>query len=186
MKARVSMVIANAFALALVAPVAALGAKTHTVVVGCKGGSGSQSAKTAHYHYVLRVGAGEQMYTPAQVKKMHPKSGKVMLRGQMNGMSGMPGMSMGASTRHLEVQICTRQGNTVMTAANPRITMKDKSSRGMAIKVPVAVMEGVGAGTADLHYGNNVTITPGHRFIVSVTVRGETARFRVTAPKGRK
>jgi hypothetical protein len=177
------MVIATAFALALVAPVAALGAKTHAVVVGCKGGSGSQAAKTAHYHYVLRVGRGELMYTPAQVKKMHPKSGEVMLRGQMNGMSGMPGMSMDASTRHLEVQICTRKGNAVMTKANPTITMKDKSSKGMTTKVPVAVMEGVGAGTADLHYGNNLTMKPGHRYTVTVTVKGETATFRVKTPR---
>jgi hypothetical protein len=182
MKARVSIVIATAFALALVAPVTALGTKTHAVVVGCKGDSGSQAAKTAHYHYVLRVGSGELMYTPAQVKKMHPKSGEVMLRGQMNGMSGMPGMSMDASTRHLEVQICTRPRNTVITAANPTITMKDKSSRGIAMKVPVAVMEGVGAGTADLHYGNNVTMKRGHRYTVTVTVKRETATFRVKTP----
>lgn len=169
-------------AVAALVPAIALGVPEHARVTGCKAGAEGRSATTAHYRFVLRVGMGELMYTPAQVRKMHPKSGEVMLRGHMNGMSGMPGMSMGASTRHLEVQICTRPSNTVMTAANPTITMKDLSSMGMAMKVPVAVMEGVGAGTADLHYGNNLTMKPGHRYTVTVTVKGETATFRVKTP----
>jgi hypothetical protein len=43
-------------------------------------------------------------------------------------------------------------------------------------------MEGVAAGTADLHYGNNLTMKPGHRYTVAVTVKGETATFRVKTP----
>ena len=179
MRSRLSAVSATLLVLAVLAPAAALGTVTSTVATGCKAASAAQSATTSSYHFVLRVGMPEQMYTPAQVKKMHPKHGEVMLRGQMNGMGGM---SMGGSMRHLEVQICTRQ-STVITTANPTITVKDDSSMGMATKVPVAVMQGVGAGTADLHYGNNVAMKPGHRFTVKVTLKGQTATFHMRVPK---
>ena len=180
MKSRPSAVSAALLVLALLVPAAALGTVTNAAATGCKVGSGAQSATTSSYHFVLHVGMSEQMYTPAQVKKMHPKHGEVMLRGRMNGMGGM---SMGGSMQHLEVQICTRPSNTVITTANPTITVKDDSSMGMATKVPVAVMQGVGAGTGDLHYGNNVAMKPGHRYTVKATLKGQTATFHMKVPK---
>jgi hypothetical protein len=102
-----------------------------------------------------------------------------MLRGSMT----MGGMTMGGSQRHLEVQICSRPTSAVITNANPTITVMDMSAHGMAMKVPVAVMQGVGKGTADLHYGNNVAMPAGHRFTVTVTVKGERAVFHVVSPK---
>ena len=53
----------------------------------------------------------------------------------------------------------------------------------MAMNVPVAVMEGIGAGGADLHYGNDVPMPGGHRFTVTVTLKGQKAVFKVTSPK---
>ena len=180
MRFRLSAVSVALFVVVVFAPAAALGAVTNLTATGCKGSSGAESATTSSYHFVLRVGMPEQMYTRAQVKKMHPKHGEVMLRGHMNGMGGM---SMGGSMRHLEVQICTRPSNTVIATANPLITVKDESSMGMAANVPVAVMEGVGAGTADLHYGNNITMTPGHRYTIRVTLKGQTAAFHLKVAK---
>ena len=180
MRSRLSEVSAALFVLAVLAPATALGTVTNAAATGCKVDSGAQSARTSSYRFVLRVGMPEQMYTPAQVTKMHPKHGEVMLRGRMNGMGGM---SMGGSMRHLEVQICTRPSHTVITTANPTITVKDDSSMGMATKVPVTVMQGVGAGTADLHYGNNVAMKPGHRYTIKVTHKGQTATFHTQVPK---
>ena len=174
MSSRLAAGLVALFVIAALAPATALGSTTRPAATGCKAGSGAQSAVTASNRFVLRIGMPEQMYTPAQVKKMHPKHGEVMLRGRMNGMGGM---SIGGAMRHLEVQICLRPGNTVITTANPTITVKDAASMGMATKVPVAVMQGVGAGTADLHYGNNVSMKPGHRYTIKVTVKGETAIF---------
>lgn len=52
----------------------------------------------------------------------------------------------------------------------------------MPMNVPVTVMEGIGAGTADLHYGNNVAMPGGQRFTVTVTLKGQKAVFNVTSP----
>lgn len=120
----------------------------------------------------------EMMYTQAQVRKMHPKHGEVMLRGKMMG-----GMHMGGAMRHLEVQICSKKSRAVVTNAHPRIVVVDETVKGMPMSVPVAVMEGVRKGVADLHYGNNVAMPAGHKFKVTVTLKGERAVFYVKSPR---
>ena len=147
--------------------------------VGCGAAAGTRIAVTASYRFALRIGATEKMYTPSQVRTMHPKDGEVMLRGSMS----MGGMSMGPSMRHLEVQICAQKTRVVITNANPTIVVTDNTDKGMATKVPVAVMEGIGEGVADLHYGNNVMITGGHRVTITVSLEGERAVFHLTMPK---
>jgi hypothetical protein len=108
------------------------------------------------------------MYTPAQVASKHPKTGEVMLAGKMVG--GMAGMDMGSgSQRHLEVHICTPAGK-VVTGAHPAITVN-------GAMVPVAVMEGVNAGAADYHYGNNVNLKAGQKVTIVVTLAGQKAVF---------
>ena len=114
---------------------------------------------------------------------MHPKHGEVMLAGRMRG-SEMSGMNSGsamrgmAATKHLEVHICSRTGGKVVTAPSPSIVMT--SGRSMQT-LPVAVMEGVGEGASDLHFGNNVQIQSGHAYVVRVTEGGEHAVFHFTA-----
>jgi hypothetical protein len=123
------------------------------------------------------------MYSPRQVRRMHPERGEVMLAGRMQGseMSGMnsrsamPGMT---ATKHLEVHICSRAGRKVVTAPSPSIVMT--SGRSMQT-LPVAVMEGLGEGVSDLHFGNNVQIQSGHAHVVRVTEAGEHAVFHFTA-----
>ena len=47
------------------------------------------TATTASYRVQLHVGMSEKMYTPAEVKKLHPKSGQMMIGGTMGMGSGM-------------------------------------------------------------------------------------------------
>ena len=148
------------------------------LVTDCSAGMGVHIATTSTYRMALHVGMPEMMYTPAQVRKLHPKSGEVMLRGKM-----MMGMKMGGSTRHLEVHICLRHNRAVVTNAHPTITLMGHKAHAMPMNVPVAVMEGIGAGTAELHHGNNVPMAAGHRFTVTVTLKGQKAVFNVTSPK---
>ena len=179
---------------------------------------------------VLDANASEAMYTQAQVAAQHPKTGEVMLRGQMNTMGGsgasnstpttmmgtattmaatpmttapMGNSSMnttttsamgntsdtqmatgmgGADVRHLEVHICSRSTGKVVQNAQPTITVVDHTSNDMADHVSVAEMEGIDAGVADLHYGNNVTMPAMHRYTVTVTLNGEQAVFNFTRP----
>ncbi len=89
--------------------------------------------------------------------------------------------AMAPTTKHLEVHICTTADGKVVTDANPTITLQDTTTKGMATDVPVAVMEGLGMGTNDLHYGNNVSVVPGDKYVVSVTLGGSVGHFDVTA-----
>jgi len=153
---------------------ASAAAAVHTESVrGCVAKPGTYSAATTSYRFVLQVTMPQKMYTEAQVKAMHPKTGEVMLRGSMSMMGGsMAGM------RHLEVQICTRVSSTVVTNAMPTIRLRDDTT-GKTAMVPVAVMEGIGKGVADLHYGNNIAMTTGHAFTVTVQVKKEKAAFHL-------
>jgi hypothetical protein len=135
---------------------------------------------TASYHLMLSVGPKETMYTAAEVKAKHPTSGEVMLD---DGMS-MGGMAMGAGNRHLEVQVKSRTTNRVLSLMPSSIMLTDTSAMsGMAMgdKVHVMAMYGIGQGMSDLHYGNNVKLTAGHKYKVTATVKGEKASFTFRA-----
>ncbi len=132
-------------------------------------------ATTASYHMALVIGPVEEMLPDATATATtgHAMQGEVMLRGKM---MTLPGMSMGSGggamsppveDRHLEVHICSKNGKVVQDA-QPQITVTDNSAGSTSQQVPVAVMEGAGQGTEDLHYGNNVVMAPGHDFTVLV------------------
>ncbi|MGH7125989.1 MAG: hypothetical protein ACREFI_16560, partial [Stellaceae bacterium] len=57
------------------------------------------------------------------------------------------------------------------------LTGADKKRR----TVPIMRMYGVTEGLGDLHYGNNVMLSPGD-YAVDATINGEAARFTVTVP----
>ncbi|RDJ93453.1 hypothetical protein B4Q13_21800, partial [Lacticaseibacillus rhamnosus] len=127
----------------------------------------------------------EAMWTPAQVRAKHPPSGEVMLAGSMGG-----GMSMGGSSRHVEVKIMSRSNGKVVTSAHPRITVVAESAKNaMAIQLPYAGMRGVDEGSADIHYGNNVDLVGGHKYRVTVALVALVAvdfpdqPFVITLPK---
>jgi len=44
------------------------------------------------------------------------------------------------------------------------------------------VMEGIGSGTADLHYGNNAVMPLGHRFTITVSVGNQVAATQLRIP----
>jgi hypothetical protein len=141
-----------------------------------------QVVKTHSYVFALDIGPVETMYTPAQVKASHPKTGEVMLSGSMT--DGMAGMTISPSgQRHLGIQICMR-GGAVFTKGHPTIVIDDTTAKNPMMMVPVATMEGVGEGASDFHYGNNVELTAGHHITVTVRLNGESAVFHASVPKG--
>lgn len=154
--------------------VALLLAGAGTAQASCRPGAGGQTKKTASYVMVMHVGPMEEMYTPAEVKTKHPKSGEVMVGGAMS----IGSMKMGKALGHLEVQICSRSTGKVVANAIPSITVEDTAGI-TAEHVPVAMMTGVGEGMADMHYGNNVSMPAGHTFTVTVALGKERAVFRV-------
>jgi hypothetical protein len=146
--------------------------------------SSGQVLKSKSYVFALSIGPLEQMYTPAQVKAKHPKSGELMLSGTMSGGmgGGMSGMGMSSGERHLEVHICTA-GGAVVTGAHPRIVVDDPKAKTMTMSVPIATMEGVTAGASDYHYGNNVALAAGDHITVTVTLNAQTVVFHSVVSK---
>lgn len=138
-----------------------------------------QTTSTKSYVFKLSIGMSERMWTPAQVRAKHPKTGEVMVMGSMGGA-----MSMGGSERHVEVHITSRATGKVVVGAHPSIYVVDTEVKNaMSIKVTVAAMQGVLSGAADLHYGNNVRLVAGHAYNVTITLKGERTVFRMKAPK---
>jgi hypothetical protein len=138
----------------------------------------TKHATTKSYSLTLVVGPSETMYTQAQVKSMHPKSGEEMLGAAIGGGS----MSMhGANERHLELHVASRTTGKPVTNATPQITVADKADMSVSTKLDVVAMEGIGMGMSDLHYGNNVALAPGHTYDVTVVVHGEKASFTFKA-----
>lgn len=136
---------------------------------------GTHLALTRSYRFVLRLGPVENMFMPYQVRASHPKHGEVMLRGKMV-------MPTHGPLHHLEVHICRTPTRVVVTDANPTIVLVDNTAHGQPHKLPVAVMQGIGQGRADLHYGNNVAMPHHHRYTITVTLRSERATFGLRAP----
>ncbi|MGH9121035.1 MAG: hypothetical protein ACRDYC_03690 [Acidimicrobiales bacterium] len=140
---------------------------------GCNPAGQAASADSATYHYVLDVGPLEQMYTQQQNQANHPTTGEVMIGGEMS-------MASGPDARHMEVHICyLSNGDVVDASTPPSLTLTDATT-GNSQDVPVSTMEGVTEGEADLHYGNNVSITPGDHYEVTVVLKGEQVTMSFT------
>jgi hypothetical protein len=123
------------------------------------------------------------MYSAAEAKAKHPPSGEVMLSGQMTG--GTAGMTHGTTSmsgmRHVELHAYSLKTGKIVADARVAIVFTGADRKRYA--VPIARMYGVAEGLADLHYGNNMMVSPG-TYAVDATVNGETGHFSVTIPAG--
>jgi hypothetical protein len=162
-------------AISTAALTAASTTASHRPAVDCKVRPGAHLALTRSYRFLLHIGHVENMFMPYQVRSSHPRRGEVMLRGRMVIPTHGP-------LHHLEVHICLKETRVVVTDANPTIVLTDNTTHGLPRKLPVAVMQGIGAGRSDLHYGNNVAMPHHHQYTVTVTCNRQRATFRVTAP----
>ncbi len=134
----------------------------------------TKEATVGPYHVVFAIGPMEKMYTPAQVKKLHPKDGEVMLSGMMAPMGTMKGR---LAPHHLEVHISTARGGQVITTAHVAISLTDLHTKATT-RVPIMTMQGIISGKADFHYGNIVMLMTEH-YRVDVTINGVPVHFTV-------
>jgi hypothetical protein len=170
MSARLATVALAAAACAFAAPALA----QHGASSPC---SGAGTVSTATYVMTPGIGGQEEMYLPSEVKARHIKNGEIMLGGEMS----MVQKTAGTKVFHLEVHICTRSG-AVAKGLKP-VIMVDSGTMMSAMKVPAAIMVGIGEPSSDYHYGNDVALKPGDKLTVKVTVKGQTAVLHITAPK---
>jgi hypothetical protein len=138
---------------------------------------------TRSYNLSLEVGPLQPMYTPDQVRSMHPKAGEVMFSGDMlmppgmAGMADMTGMSAPPDWRHLEVHVFDRTSGDVVRNVSPAITVTSPAT-GQSRNLPITTMQGLADGPRDFHYGNNVQLAKG-QYVVAVRIGDETATFDV-------
>jgi hypothetical protein len=151
-----------------------------------KSHSNATASVTKSYVMVSVAGPNEAMYTPSQIKSMHPASGEVMVRGRMSNASGSS-MPMGGASimRHIEVHICSKATGKALSGVRPSMGIRDLTKGSMMSSMPVAEMQGLDRNPADTHFGNNVTVVLGDRYEVRTVVEGQTGRFQFTAPKTR-
>jgi hypothetical protein len=164
-------------------PVAVLVIAAATLVAASSSSAATitRTAKTARYSLTLNVGSAETMYTQADVKKMHPTSGEVMIGGSMS-MAGSMAAMKGEVERHLELHVVARSTGATVTNVMPTISLTDTSGMAMAAtKVDAVAMQSVTKGASDRHYGNNVSLTLGDEYKASVVVNGEKASFSFKA-----
>ncbi len=143
------------------------GGGTASSVVGCDTSGAAATATTANYRYVLDVLPVGAMYGPAPVPTAYPSGAVVMFGGAMTTADG-------PQARDVQVHICLRGNNHVLLDAAPKITLKDTTA-GTTQQVPIATMQSATAGQPDYHYGNNLVVPPGHSFVATVSLKGETA-----------
>lgn len=143
--------------------------------VGCSTQGATAVASTASYRIVLDVRPAAEMFAPGQVPA-GSTAGEVMYAGSMTSAAG-------SDARDVNVHICTAVGDRVLTSLKPVISLKDTTS-GTTQSVPYATMQGLGQGRGDFHYGNTLTLAPGHSYVLTVSVGGQSARLSFTEAKG--
>lgn len=179
---RTGRAIALALTLAAIPAVAsAAGPASRATAMGMGGATVTIPINAGPYRLTLVIGPMQQMYTQAQYRRLHPRRGEIMLRGSM----AMPDMGMGqmhGQVRHLELHVMDRATMRVISDAMVSITYQPIVGMGMMpIKpqqVPISLMEGIGMGPSDIHYGNNV-VMPAGRYHVWVHVNKVAATFTV-------
>lgn len=129
---------------------------------------------TSTYNLSLQVGPLQPMYTQADLKTQHPKSGEVMFGGQM---VMPPASNPPPDWRHLEVHVFSKTSGDVVRNVSPTIAITN-SSTGAIQNVPVTTMQGLAEGPGDFHFGNNVELAHG-QYLVTVQVGGETSNFDI-------
>ena len=153
----------------------------------------TKATQTKDFVMVAGVGANESMYTKTEVAARMPESGEVMVGGQMtstgsasNGSMSMgngSAMNSGSAMRHVEVHICSKATGKAVTGPVPTIDMQDMTKSGsMMNSMTVAEMQGLDMNPADTHYGNNVSLVPGHRYLLKTSINGQSGSIELTAP----
>lgn len=142
---------------------------------------GAQVATTTDFVMVAVAGPSESMYTPSEATSQHPTSGEVMLSGQMTGSSGSMSMGSGSPMRHVEVHICSKSDGKAVVSAMPSMNLRDLTTGSTMSSMQVGEMQGLDRNPADTHYGNNVTVVPGHHYQVRTTMHGQTGMFEFVA-----
>jgi hypothetical protein len=132
----------------------------------------SRTLVAGPYTLTLRIGPSLRLWTPEQVSTLHPRVGDIVLQEPRAG--GSPA----TANHNLDLHVALRTLGIVIKNVVVAITITTPAGT-VVQQVPVGLMQGVDKGPSDIHYGNNVSLPPGHYRIV-VYVKRTTATFEVT------
>lgn len=132
------------------------------------------------YRIELHVLPAEPFFTKREVADKHVKEG-MQIEG---GAAPVAPTADSHPNHHLVVHVFDKQTGKVVTDASVTMSFASFDANGktvgVPVTVPVVVMQAIGGGPRSTHYGNNVTMPPGH-YTVMVRVNGSSADFAVEA-----
>ncbi|MBI1179693.1 MAG: hypothetical protein GC201_03990 [Alphaproteobacteria bacterium] len=139
-------------------------------------GDANMTKEAGPYEVALHVLPAEPFHTQAEVDS--GKATKGML-----AVAGADPVQPDAANHHLIVHVSDKGTDKPVTDATVMMTYERVGENGEMTgtpqDVPVVNMQVIGKGAASTHYGNNVTMSPGH-YSVSVVVNGYPATFDVS------
>jgi len=132
---------------------------------------------TATRAFVLHVLPPERIFTSGQAAELTPKEGEVIFRGALvdEARAGSP------SQTHVSVHILDRRRGDAVWEPYPLRVRLGPADGEEVRPLDVALMEGIGEGVCDRHYGTNVRLDAGRRYQLSATLGSETVRFNFEA-----
>jgi hypothetical protein len=131
----------------------------------------------------LHVLPAEPFFTADEIAAKHITQGMLT----MSGAAPVSPDDGSHPNHHLVVHVYNAKTGKAITDAAVEMSFrlldnKGKTS-GMAVNVPVVVMQAIGKGAPSTHYGNNVTMAKGS-YAVNVKVNGKSAGFKVEVTDG--
>jgi hypothetical protein len=135
--------------------------------------------RTATRRFVLRVVAAERIFTRAEAASAKPSHhGEVIVRGALPRA-----VRAGSRTQtHVSVRVFDRgTGKAVWEPYPLRVRLRRATEQAPGRPLAVALMEGVGKGTCDRHYGTNVRLEADQRYTLTATLGSDTVVFSFVA-----
>lgn len=137
--------------------------------------------RTAARTYVLHVLRPEKIFTRAEAARLRPRKGEVIVRGSLPTQA----RAGSAAQTHVSVHILARASAQAVWRPYPlRVTLALAGQRQRPVAVAVALMQGVGKGLCDRHYGTNLRLENGRKYELTATLGGETVAFAFRADSG--
>jgi hypothetical protein len=135
--------------------------------------------RTATRTFVLRVQAAERIFTRAEAATAKPNHhGEVIVRGALPRAA----RTASRSQTHVSVHVFDRgTGSAVWEPYPLRVRLGRATEQAPGRPLVVALMEGVGKGSCDRHYGTNVRLEAGQRYTLTARLGSETVVFSFVA-----
>jgi hypothetical protein len=134
--------------------------------------------RTASRTFVLHVLPAEEIFTKAEAAAGERKKGEVILRGALprGARTATPAKT------HVSVHVLDRRTGRAVWEPYPIRLRLGKVAETRPL--PVALMQGIGKGACDRHYGTNVKLESGQPYTLTATLGRDTVTFRFEAGTG--